>query len=1573
LDVRLVAIGERLRVNAPKGTLTAELRSQITERKTELLTFLRDQASSASPAPPPIPSRASKESAPLSFAQERLWFLEQLQPGSAVYNICRVSRLTGQLNIAALEASLTEILRRHDILRSQIRVIDGQPMQLTTSAPEFKLHFTDLRSLTGTELDEEVRDQIRSEGERQLDFSAGLFLRALLLQISDDQHILVLTTHHIVSDAWSMGILTRELWAHYQARANGKPLSLQELPVQYADYAVWQREWLQGDVLEAQLSYWRKQLENIPMLNLPTDHPRPAKQSFRGARQPISLPQSLTTAVNELSRHEGVTQFMTLLAAFQVLLHRYCGQEDLVVGSPITNRNRTETEGLIGFFVNALVLRADLSEKPTFKELLQRVRNVCLTAYAHQDLPFEKLVEELRPERDLSRNPLFQVMFVLQNTPRPFQQPSGLSIERVDVLTATSPFDLSLYLRERDGKLIGFFEYNLDLFEPSTIARMIGHFETLLERIVADPGQPISTLPLLTEAERHQLLVEWNDTAADYPKDCCIHELFEAQVERTPEAIAVQFEGKQLTYRELNGLANKLAHQLQSLGIGPEKLVGICIERSIEMVVGLLGILKAGGTYVPLDPAYPKQRLAFMMEDSQVSVLLTSERIVEGLKIMDSNSRSSILDPRLQVVFVDRRWPLIAQQSDKNPLSQVYSTDLAYVIYTSGSTGQPKGVQIEHRSVINCLHSVRQRVELIERDVFLALTTISFDIAALELFLPLTTGAKLVLASRDEALDGRRLLGRLTECGATAMQATPSAWKLLVDAGWNGSKGFQSLCGGEVLSRQLADQLLQGGATLWNLYGPTETTIWSTITEVQPGEDSVPIGRPIANTQIYILDSQLQPVPVGGHGELYIAGDGLARGYLNGQELTGERFIRNPFSDDPNARLYKTGDRAHYRPDGDIEFLGRPDNQVKIRGYRIELGEIEAILTKHPTVKDCVIVVCEHESQIGKNLVGYVVPTEHSVLSVTELRRYLKEKLPAYMIPSSFVVLEVLPLMPNGKVDRNRLPPSDGTRPPLTKEFVLPRTEIEELIAQTWREVLKIENVGIYDNFFELGGHSLLATQIVARLQEALNKDVPLRVLFDAPTIVELAQELETIIRDGHVPKLPPIVPVPRDGPLPLSLNQEHLWRLDRMMPGTHFFNMPYVYRLSGEIIVEPLEKALREIIRRHEVLRTVFEEIDGRPVQIIKDGSDFQLQTLDFRGGSPANVSRAAAEHIVEERSASFDLITGPLIRVKLLRLTEREALLLITMHHIISDHWSMQLFREELIEIYRAEAQGCQSSLPQPKIQYGDYALWERHMLETGQFLDQARYWTSQLFRDDNKNELCVTAETDGEIVRQFHQQTFDINASLLDRVRRFAVQQNCTPFIVLLSAVFVTSYFSFGELEILCGTLLSNRRSRESQGAIGHFLNTVVASARLFPDDTFERIVKKIRSVTLRAHANQEFPFEQLRRQIQNKSGRGPSIRVLFNYQKRSFPATNVAGLTFASYHLPIVISESDSVPATYDLIFDIQETSTSLIGTVNLVNDLYMQRGAQNINATVHKVLNLIVSEPSTLLRDLTRRD
>jgi amino acid adenylation domain-containing protein len=900
---------------------------------------------------------------PLSFAQQRLWFLDQFKPNSPLYNVPEPAvRIRGGLNVAAVQQALDAIVARHEALRTTFTTVNGNPVQVINEHRQVKLEVIDLSTWPEAEREAETHRVLDSEAQHPFNLSRDPMLRAALLRLGKEEHVLLLVMHHIAADYWSTGVLFREFAAFYTSFAMGWALSLPELPIQYADYAIWHRQWLQGARLETQLAYWKQQLAGAPpVLELPTDRPRPLAQTYRGARQALELSPALTRALKALSLQERITLFMTLLAAFQTLLHRYTGQDDIVVGSTIAGRNRPELEGLIGFFVNTLALRADLSGNPTFRELLGRVHEVALGAYAHQELPFEQLVEELQPTRSLSYEPLFQVMFEFQNFPRALELP-GLELSPLDVHTGTAKFDVSLELRQRAEDICGWFEYNTDLFEAATMARLAGHFQSLLEGIVAHPEQRLSDLPLLTPAERQQLLVAWNATAADYPQDQYLQQLFEAQAARTPDAVAVVCEDQQLTYRELNRRANQLAHYLRGHGVGPEVLVGICMERSLELVVGLLGILKAGGAYVPLDPAYPPARLAFMLDDSQAPVLLTHQCLLAGLPAHQA-----------QVVCLDADWGAIAQEPEENPARGTAADPLAYVIYTSGSTGQPKGVQIPHRAVVNFLESMRQQPGLREHDVLLAVTTLSFDIAALEVFLPLIVGARVVLASRAVATDGRQLLQTLADSQATVMQATPATWRLLLEAGWAGSPQLTVLCGGEALPRELAQPLLARAAAVWNLYGPTETTIWSAVAQVAPGDGPVPIGRPIANTQVYLLDPHLQPVPIGVPGELYIGGHGVARGYLNRPELTAERFIVDPFRDEPQARLYKTGDLARYRPDGTLEFLGRLDQQVKLRGFRIELEEIETVLSQYPEVRQAVVLVRE-DLPGDPRLVAYVVP-----------------------------------------------------------------------------------------------------------------------------------------------------------------------------------------------------------------------------------------------------------------------------------------------------------------------------------------------------------------------------------------------------------------------------------------------------------------------------------------------------------------------------------------------------------------------------------------------------------------------
>lgn len=1071
-----------------------------------------------------IPQRSHQNPAPLSFAQERLWFLDQLQPNQPLYNEAYAFRLEGSLNVTALTQSLNEIVCRHEVLRVNFTTIDRQPFQIISPILTLALPIVDLQLLSKDKLKAEVQRLVTEEQARPFDLANDPLVRVTLLQLDEAQYVLLFTMHHIVCDQWSFGVIIREIVALYKAFFRDKPSSLPKLPIQYIDFAIWQRQWLQGEVLEAQVSYWKQQLSGAPaLLELPTDHPRPPIQTNRGAKQSLVLSKSLAEALRVLSQQEKATLFMTLLAAFQTLLYRYTSQDDIVVGTTISGRNRAEIEGLIGFFVNTLVIRTDLSGTPSFREILNRIREVALGAYTNQDLPFEQLVEKLQPKRNLSHTPLFQVMFQLHNTPTTTLELPGLTLSPLEFDKETAKFDLTLSMVEIKQGLIGTLEYNTDLFNAATITQMLGHFQSLLEGIIVNPDQQISKLPILSEAERQQLLVEWNNTQADYPIKQCIHNLFEAQVERaslTPDAIAVVFEDQQLTYRELNQRANQLAHHLRSLGVGPEVLVGICMERSLEMMVGLLGILKAGGAYVPLDSAYPQERLALILEDAKPLVLLTQKHLVAELP-----------KHRAKVVCIDADWEIHTFSSaQENPISSVTTENLAYVIYTSGSTGTPKGVLITHQALVNHTIAAAKAYQLQPEDRILQFASISFDVAAEELFPSWLSGSTVVIRP-NRILAFANFLQFLEQEKLTVLNLPTAYWHdwvsdlaqteaplpstlRLVIVGTEQTLP-EKLALWEKLVGDLYHKLPGGHLRIrWlNAYGPTEATIGATIyeplepTTCQENQSiyRVPVGRPIANIQIYLLDKHLNPTPSGVPGELYISGVGIARGYLNRPELTAEKFIPNPFNDKSGTHLYKTGDLARYLPNGDIELLGRIDYQVKIRGFRIELGEIESKLKQHAKVREAVVVDREDEEG-DKRLVAYVSPHFEQTLTVTELRSFLQEKLPQYMVPSAFIVLPALPLLSNGKLDRHSLPAPETLRPEIEVAYVMPQTEVEQKIATVWQNALNIENIGIHDNFFELGGHSLLMVKVHTQLREISKTDLLLLDLFRYPTISSLAE-----------------------------------------------------------------------------------------------------------------------------------------------------------------------------------------------------------------------------------------------------------------------------------------------------------------------------------------------------------------------------------------------------------------------------------------------------------------------------------
>ncbi len=1049
---------------------------------------------------------------PLSFAQQRMWFLQQLEPESRAYNLSSAIRLNGPLNVVALEQTLNEVIKRHETLRASFFVVDGQPVQFIAPELHLNLPLIDLRDLPADKRKAEMLAFAAEQARQPFDLAHAPLLRASLVRLDDEEHVALFTQHHIVSDAWSMDVFIREVGTLYESFAAGSRAELKELEIQYADYAAWQRQWLRGETLDQLLNYWRAQLGNAPtVLELPTDRPRPQVHSFRGANHNFELASELKRKLDALNQREGVTMFMTLLAAFNTLLSRYSGQDDIVVGTPIANRSRREIESLIGFFVNTLALRTDLSGDPSFKNLLARVRETAIGAYIHQDMPFDRLVDELQPARNLNRQPLFQVMIVHQSAQSATLDLPGLSISPLETENQTSQFDLILIIAEWPGGFGASFKYNTDIFDASTIERMAGHFQTLLEGIVTNPEERLSNLPLLSAAERHELLVERNDTRVDYAASKLVTHAFEAQVERTPNAIAITGKERQLTYAELNSRANQLAHYLRARGVTQETPVGIYLERSPELIVALLGVLKSGGAYVPLDTHAPKDRLSFVIEDTGAPLVLAKR------------SMDHLPDTGARIVYVDTGWEEIARHPETDPFTRCTPENLAYVLYTSGSTGKPKGVMVTHGGLMNYLHWSTLEYRPLEGVGSPVHSPIGFDLTITSIYPALLTGRTVTLLAEEQGIDS--LLATLRDTGDYSLvKITPSHLELLNHAGssseiQNWSRAF--VIGGDALYadhinfwRRHAPQ-----TRLINEYGPTETVVGCCIYEVPLDAShnaAVPIGKPIANTQLYVLDRNRQPAPDGVIGELYIGGAGVARGYVRRPDLTAEKFVPDPFSNKTGARLYRTGDLVRYITDGNLEYLGRIDNQVKIHGFRIELGEIEAVLSQHEAVREVVVIARAHEHGPEKQLVAYLVTVLGQTPTVTELRKFLREQLPEYMIPSSFVFLEKMPLTNSGKIDRAELPAAGGERPKVEQEYVAPATESQKSIAAIWQEVLRLDKVGLHDNFFDLGANSLLMVRVRSKLLSDLNRDVSMLDLFKHTTIDLLAKFLSGEQAEDH-------------------------------------------------------------------------------------------------------------------------------------------------------------------------------------------------------------------------------------------------------------------------------------------------------------------------------------------------------------------------------------------------------------------------------------------------------------------------
>jgi amino acid adenylation domain-containing protein len=1488
---------------------------------------------------------------PLSSTQQGLWFLDQLVKGSAFYNIPVAIRLTGPLHLRALEQSLSTIESRHESLRTRFATVAGKPVQVIMPPQTLTPELIELNDADEGDREAELLRLAGRWAGRAFNLSEERLVRVALAQIGENEYVLLILIHHIVADGWSVGVLMRELTELYDAYSQDRLASLPELKIQYADYVMWQRELLESEEMKRQLAYWKRQLGgHLPVLELPSDYPRPAAPSHRGATERFRINQEITKKLKALGQQEGATLFMLMTAALNVLLHRYTGQEDIMVGMPIANRARREFEPLIGCFVNTLALRMTVAGGETFRHLLRTARQVMLDASANQDVPFEKLVEELQPDRSLSHTPIFQVMIASQNSPQRATKMGELTLHQIEVDTGTAKFDLLVFVEEDGQGLKCSFEYSSEIFDGGRISRMAGHLLTLLAAAAADPDRPLSALPLLTPAEEELLLRRWNETTAAASGTQVVHRLFEAQAARTPEAEAVVGVEGRMSYRELNAVANGVARMLRREGVCREEVVGVCVGRGRAMVAGMLGVLKAGGAYVPLDPAYPRERLAFMLEDAGVSVLLSERKLANSLP--DHAGKTLFLDEIVESTNLD---------NDENPDGEVSPENLAYVIYTSGSTGRPKGVALRHAGLANLVNWHRRVYELSPADRATHLAGLEFDASVWELWPYLTAGASIHIPDEETRLSPSRLVEWLTQEAVTiCFLPTPLAEAALRETWPSETRLRALLTGGDKLQHRPGESL---PFKLFNHYGPTENTVVATAAAVETVAQPwrVPdIGQPISNVRVYLLDPYLQAMPVGVPGELCIGGDGLARGYLRRPELTAEKFIPDPFSDEPGQRLYKTGDLACYLPDGSIEFLGRMDDQVKVRGFRIELAGVEAVLREHEGVREAVVLA--REDRLGeKSLVAYVVAARGRVLTDDVLREHLKQRLPEYMIPPVFVTLDKLPLTPNGKVDRKALPaPSrvapDGSRP--TAGSIA-----EEALAAVWAEVLGGEQPGINDNFFEIGGHSLRAAQVMSRVREVFEVDLPLRSLFESPTVGGLLKLIEQARRDGTGRQAPPLRPAPQDAELPLSFAQERLWFLHRLHPESPAYNISGAVHISGAASPALIRQSIDEIVRRHESLRTTFQTVRGRPVQVVASRLRLSLPLVDLSGLPEAERKREVQRLALEEARRPFDLTRGPLLRGTSILLGGTEQVLLLTIHHIVSDGWSVRIFVRELGALWESFAAGKPSPLAELPIQYADFAYWQRHWLEGETLQTELDFWREQLADAPPALELPTDHARPPVQSLCGGRYLFGLSEAFSKEVRELSRSHGVTTFMTFNTALQVLLQHYMHRDDIVVGADIAERNSTELEGLIGLFVNQLVLRVNAAGVRTFGELLKRVREVTLAAYDHRQVPFHKIVEALKPELdlSRNPLFQVMLVFE--SDPIFSPPG------GLGMTLLQTDAGGSPFDFSLVISEGPDGFKGAFRYSTDLFEATTMAHMAEHFQAILRAVVARPDIELEGL----
>jgi amino acid adenylation domain-containing protein len=1510
----------------------------------------------------------AKRRFPLTFAQQRLWFLDRLDPGNHVNNIFRAVSWRGPLDAGVLGRVLSELVRRHESLRTTFPEVEGEPQQKVAPAAEFDLPMEDLTSLPLPEALRRARELAEEESRRGFDLARGPVFRARLLRLAAEEHVLLLAMHHIVSDGWSMGLLFHELTVLYRAFAAGLPSPLGEPEVQYADFAVWQRERLSDERLAEEVAWWRERLAGFPdYLELPSDRPRPAGGSFRGAIEPFAVPSELSEKLRALAIREGATPFMVLLAAFETLLYRLCGQEAFLVGTNVAGRKRTELEGVIGLFTEVLLLRARLDAGLTFGELLAQVRRDALDAQAHQDLPFERLVEELQPERHLSHNPLYQVQFVLQNLPGGAVELPGVELASLPIERGLAKLDLTLEMVERDGQFSGYFEYNTDLFDRATIARIAGYFLQLLAGIVGGIDRPLGELPLLSREERRRALAEWNPRFTGAP--ALVMERISEQARRAPEAPAVLFGNGALTYAELEAGANRLARGLRRLGVELDSPVGVCLERSLEMPMALLGILKAGGAWVPLDPSYPRERLAMIIEDAGLRVLLTTRGLAVGMPA--GGARMVCLDD-----------DAFAQEDPSAPRREIHPESLAYIIYTSGTTGRPKGVGVPHRSLANHAAACAERYGLRPDDRVLQFTSISFDITSEEIFPTWLAGGAVVPRPPGLFPSVSELYGLIERHGITIANLPTAYWhewvSELVRTGEKPPAPLRMVVVGteQALPERVAEWLEIAGNVRWiNGYASTEATVTALTYEPAAADaprlhaaQRVPVGKPIRNCRVYVLDATLEPVPVGVPGDVYIGGPNVSRGYLGWPDRTAASFVPDPFAEDlgygPGQRLYRQGDRGRYLPDGTVECLGRSDFQVKVRGYRIEPGEIEAVAARHPVVEACVVLA--HEDGPGnRRLVAYAAPRPGASLQAEELRSFLKESLPDYMVPAAFVVLGALPLNVNGKVDRRALA-GLALAPEASAAEEAPRSPAEELIAAIWAELLHRDSVGLHDSFFDLGGHSLLAIQAISRLREALGAEVPLRTLFEKPTVAGIAAAIEAAGREEAGLVAPPVVPVPRDLPLACSFAQQRLWFLDKLLPGDPAYNIPVAVRFQGPMDRGLLGLALTELTRRHESLRTTFAAAPGgQPVQVVAAAPAAAVPPLvDLRGLPAERRESEAHDRLAEESLVAFDLARGPLLRPCLFRLDDEEVLLYFAVHHIICDGVSIAILLRELVTLYGAFARGAGSPLAKLPVQYADFAAWQRAWLQGEVLEKQVSYWRQQLAGAPAVIELPTDRPRPAVQSSHGARRHFRLPAALVQDLAVLGRRERCTPFMTFQAAFNALLGRYSGQEDVLVGWPIAGRNRAELEGVIGFLANILVLRTDLRGEPGFRQLLARVREASLGAYAHQDLPFEQLVEELRPERhlSHNPIFQVFFVLHPGGAAAPALPGVNVA-------VPSIDNGTTRGDLLVSLSEARDGLSGMVEYNTDLFDAATIERLAGHFVSLLQAVLADAETAVAAL----